>query len=106
MQQFKPGHEVALAQVQRHCHNLLELQKRIREGGVQTSARFIPVIELERGRLQDIGGLVSQLEGLTDMSIPEDALDSVIEALGKIEYHHLAIQATIEKLSSRKTVKL
>lgn len=104
MGKLRPAHEVVVEKIQSHCNNLSHLEKAIAAGGVKLGERWIPAVELEQGRQQEIGGLCSQLDTLAIMIVPEDKLEWVIAQLKGLDHPHAAISVTIEKLVARKGV--
>jgi hypothetical protein len=101
---LKPAHEVVMDQIKKHCGDLALMDDWIRKGGFESSGRWVSPTELQETRLQPVGGLISQLDGLEKMIVPTDKLEWVIEQLKKTgkTYRHAAIDHVAEKLAERR----
>ncbi|OGY23465.1 MAG: hypothetical protein A2172_04580 [Candidatus Woykebacteria bacterium RBG_13_40_15] len=99
--ELKPAHEAVITSIKTHCENLKGIEPAMARGGVRSGGRFMSAEELERGRLQEIGGLCSQLRTLEAMIILEEALPWVIQELEQLDYRHAAISVAIDSLNER-----
>lgn len=100
MKDLRPAHEVIVEKILTHCENLKGVSKAIGEGGVMTGGRFFPAPMLDQFRMQEIGGLASQLGTLASRIIPEEKIPWVIEKLREADtlFRHCVISGTIEEL--------
>ena len=101
MSELKPAHEVIVDSIKTHCNNMQAVQRAMAGGGVKSGGRFIPAAELETGRLQEVGGLCSQLKALQAMIIPDEALPWVIQELRQLDCRHATIDHTVDVLNER-----
>lgn len=102
LKDLKPAHETILEAIEKHSHNLEELNKVTPEeilappwhGDINTPISM------------EIGGLCTLLTVLEKTFVPIDKIDGVIAGLKAITYRHLAINGTVENLEKRRTAAL
>lgn len=103
MNELKPALKAIVEKIATHANNLTEVELRIQEGGVATSGgrRRISAEELTLCRIQDIGGLCSQLDTLRIVQMSPTELKEVLAELRKLTYGHATIFVAIEDLERR-----
>lgn len=96
---LKPPIDAILESIKRHVEDLKRIEK---DSPAGDAAARLPPGSFEMMRLQEIGGLCSQLRCLEASIVADDKLEEIIAALRGIDYRHAAIHGTMEALKARK----